>query len=103
MSSRGPSKSKTRRMAPKKLLHQARERQMELEGARRSISILSVPPSTSFCSDDREMNHITPESSYRHLSLRNMICRPLHTPYHLYTRWLERMPLHPYQQLVLYI
>ncbi|ONK54825.1 uncharacterized protein A4U43_UnF10960 [Asparagus officinalis] len=52
-------------MAPRKLLHQARERQRELEGARRSISIPSVPPSTSFCSDNREMDHITPESSYR--------------------------------------
>ncbi|ONK68806.1 uncharacterized protein A4U43_C05F16220 [Asparagus officinalis] len=52
-------------MAPKKLLHQARERQREREGARRSISIPSIPPSTSFCSDDRSMDHITPESSYR--------------------------------------
>ncbi|ONK58164.1 uncharacterized protein A4U43_C09F8870 [Asparagus officinalis] len=64
MSSRGQSKSKTRRMAPRMLLHQARERQRELEGARPSISIPSVPPSTSFCSDDREMDHITPKSSY---------------------------------------
>ncbi|ONK68109.1 uncharacterized protein A4U43_C05F7540 [Asparagus officinalis] len=84
MSGRGPSRSRTRRVPPNKLSQQARERLKELEDARRSTSIPSIPASTPNMTENYLQTILTHSIPSRHsavggdASASTSIARPLH-------------------------